>query len=313
MSSRDSKLDDAARAAWLAYIGGMKQDEIASVMGLSRQSVQRLVSQAVAAGLVKTRIDHPIARCLELARALKARFGLSTCEVVPAMASETATGIAVANATGTLIERWLTQADPLVLGLGTGRTLQGAVDHLPHLDCPQHKIVSMTGNIAPDGSTALYNVLFSIADKVSASTYPMPMPVISASADERETLLGQKTLATPRALSMQTDIRVLGIGALEGEAPLMVDGFITRDDQARLLAKGAVGEIIGYIFDAQGQLIDDEINTRVSSAPLPSAPAFPTVGAATGALKRPAIRAALSGFLINGLITDEETAEALLC
>lgn len=312
MSESSSKLDDAARAAWLAYIGGLKQDEIAQVMGISRQSAQRLVSQAVTAGLVKTRIDHPISACMDLARALKARYDLTICEVVPALASGAATGTAVSHATGNLIERWLSRPEPLVMGIGTGRTLRAAVEHLPHLDCAQHKIVSMTGNIAPDGSTALYNVLFTMADKVTASTYPMPMPVISASAEERETLLGQKTLATSRALSVQTDIRVVGIGSLEGDAPLVLDGFITREDQVRLLSKGAVGEIIGYVFDAAGQLIEDEVNTRVSSAPLPPAPLFPTVAAATGGRKLPAIRASLEGRLVNGLVTDEETAAALL-
>lgn len=312
MSSRDTKLDDAARAAWLAYIGGMKQDEIASVMGLSRQSVQRLVSQAVAGGLVKTRIDHPISQCMDLARDLKARYGLQICEVVPQLASDAATGTAVSHATGHLIERWLSKPDPLILGIGTGRTLRGAVDHLPHLDCARHKIISLTGNISPDGSTALYNVLFTMAEKVTAPTFPMPVPVISASAGERAALLGQKTLATHHDLSLHTDIRFVGIGAIEGDAPLVLDGFITREDQTRLLGKGAVGEIIGYVFDAGGQLIDDDINTRVSSAPLPASPVYPTIAAAHGHRKRPAIRAALDGKLINGLITDEATAAALL-
>ena len=37
-----------------------------------------------------------------------------------------------------------------------------------------------------------------------------------------------------------------------------------------------------------------------------------TVGAALGRSKLPGIRAALSGGIINGLITDEATAQALL-
>ncbi len=52
-------------------------DQIAQKLGVSRQAAQRLVSLAVAEGLVKVRIDHPIAACLELAERLKARFGLA--------------------------------------------------------------------------------------------------------------------------------------------------------------------------------------------------------------------------------------------
>lgn len=312
MNAPERKHDDAARAAWLAYIGGCKQDEIAQIMGISRQSAQRLVSQALAAGLVKVRIDHPIAQCMELARQLQDRFGLALCEVVPALDSLASTGNAVSQATGDLLERFLTQPDPLVIGLGTGRTLRAAVEHLPHLDCAQHKIVSLTGNISPDGSTAYYNVLFTIADKISAQTYPVPLPVITASAEERAALLGQKTLDVTRALAARADVRFVGVGTMTEAAPLVIDGFITPADQRRLREKGAVGEIVGFVFDAAGQLLDDEINTRVSSAQLSREHAGPTIAAAHGPDKVPAIRAALTGRLANGLVTDEETAAALL-
>ena len=54
------RLDDAARAAWLYYIAGKTQDEVAGILGVSRQSAQRMVSLAMSSGLVKVRIDHPI-------------------------------------------------------------------------------------------------------------------------------------------------------------------------------------------------------------------------------------------------------------
>ena len=61
-----SRLDDAARAGWLYYVAGNTQDEIARKLGVSRQSAQRLVSLAVSEKLIKVRLDHPIARCMEL-------------------------------------------------------------------------------------------------------------------------------------------------------------------------------------------------------------------------------------------------------
>ncbi|MBL6428027.1 MAG: sugar-binding transcriptional regulator [Maritimibacter sp.] len=311
MNSMDRKLDDAARAAWLSYIAGKKQDEIAQIMGISRQSAQRLLSQAHAAGLIKVRIDHPIARCMGLAQDLQATFGLEACEVVPSLTTPSESGVAVAVATGDMIESWLMRDTPMVIGLGTGRTLRGAIEHLPHIDCAQHRIVSLTGNIAPDGSTAHYNVLFTITDKVSASTFPMPMPVISASTDERETLLGQKTVQTARDLAARTDVRFVGVGPMTDPSPLLMDGFISAEDQSRLVEKGAVGEVIGWVFDENGTLIDDRINDRVSSAVMEPSPPRPTIASAHGPDKLAAIRGALRGRLVNGLITDEETAIAL--
>ncbi len=65
------RLDEAARAGWLYYVAGNTQDEIARKLGISRQAAQRLVSLAISERLIKVRLDHPIARCMELAAALK--------------------------------------------------------------------------------------------------------------------------------------------------------------------------------------------------------------------------------------------------
>ena len=82
------KLDDAARAGWLYYVGGKTQDEIAKMLNISRQSAQRLVALSMSEGLVKVRLEHPIARCMELAKAIKERFGLQFCDVVPAITED---------------------------------------------------------------------------------------------------------------------------------------------------------------------------------------------------------------------------------
>ena len=94
------RLDDAARAGWLYYVAGNTQDEIARKLGVSRQSAQRLVAMAVSEKLIKVRVDHPIARCMDLAGALSDRFGLIFCEVVPSdpAAPDLLTGIAIAAA-----------------------------------------------------------------------------------------------------------------------------------------------------------------------------------------------------------------------
>jgi hypothetical protein len=77
------KLDLATRAAWLYYIDGATQDEIATQFDVSRQSVQRLIALAVSERVIEFRIQSPIAECTALAQSLRARFGLSICEVVP--------------------------------------------------------------------------------------------------------------------------------------------------------------------------------------------------------------------------------------
>lgn len=312
MNGTSSRLDDAARAGWLYYVAGNTQDEIAAKMRISRQTAQRLVSLAVTERLIKVRLDHPIARCMELAEALKARFGLKFAEVVPGDPGSSSTTTGIAEAGAAEIEKWLKSADPVVMAIGTGRTLKAAIEQLPPIECPQHKIVSLTGNIAPDGSAAFYNVIFTMADTVKARNFPMPLPVIAASPHERELLHKQSMIRTTLDLAATADVTFVGIGDLGPDAPLFEDGFLTRAELDALQKAGAVGEIVGWAFDSEGRLIEGVTNERVTSASIPSRETSLVVALAMGEKKRPGMAAALKGKLINGLITDEITAEALL-
>lgn len=308
----NARLDDAARAGWLYYVAGRTQDEIAGQMGISRQSAQRLVSLAMAERLIKVRLDHPIAACMELGLRLKERYDLRQAEVVPSDPASSSTTVGIAEAGAAEIERWLKSSDPIIMAIGTGRTLKAAIDQLPAMDCPQHRIVSLTGNIGVDGSAAYYNVIFSMADAVKARHFPMPLPVIVSSAEEREVLHKQILVQSALSLGTQANIAFVGVGEVGTDAPLCQDGFLSRDEMAQLVEQGAAGEICGWMFDGNGQLIAGDINNRVASVPLPSRETSTLIGMAKGRRKHLALRAALRGGLINGVITDEDTAEYLL-
>ncbi len=307
-----TRLDDAARAGWLYYVAGNSQEQIAKKLGVSRQTAQRLVSLSVSEGLVRVRLDHPIGRCMELSAQLQQRYALDFTEVVPTDPDAPGSIQGVAIAAATEIERWLRNDAPIVMAIGTGRTLKAAIEQLTPMEAPQHKIVSLTGSIAPDGSAAFYNVIFNIAEAVKARSFPMPLPVIASSAEERDMLLSQPMIKETHALAQQANIAFVGIGDLGPEAPLVRDGFITSAEVKLLQKAGAVGEIVGWAFDSQGKYIEGLTNDRVASAPLPSRENSTVVAIAVGEEKMPGIRAALGRRLINGLITDERTAEAIL-
>lgn len=307
-----TRLDDAARAGWLYYVAGNTQEEIAAKMGISRQSAQRLVSLSVSEGLIKVRLDHPIGRCLDLAERLRTRYALDHCEVVPSDTASSSTTIGIAEAGAAELERCLRSPDPVIIAIGTGRTLKAAIEQLQPMDCPHHTVVSLTGNIAPDGSAAFYNVIFNVADTVKARSFPMPLPVIASSAKERAMLHSQPMIASTLDLAARANITFVGIGHLGPDAPLLLDGFISETEHKALQKAGAVGEICGWVFDAEGRLIEGQTNDRVASAPIPSRENGRVIALAMGPAKAAAIRAALTRRLANGIITDEQTAELLL-
>ncbi|MHA3976743.1 sugar-binding transcriptional regulator [Halovulum sp. GXIMD14794] len=307
-----TSLDQAARAAWLAYIGGMTQDQIAAEMGISRQRAQRLVSRAMAEGLVHVRLEHRVARCLELEASLSRRYGLRRCRVALGLGPGIDPVPALAPIAAEEIERVLVQEEPKVVAMGTGRTLRASIEEMRRLDCPQHKIVSLNGNIAPDGSASFFDVIMRIADKVRAPHFPMPLPVLCATPEEREVFHAFAPVARTRALAKSADIDFVGIGEMAENPPLLKDGFLTQAELDDMQAAGAAGEILGWVFDDSGKYLSGGTNTRVAGVRLEPEPDRLSIGIAAGKGKLRAIRGALNGNLINGLITDEATAEALL-
>lgn len=304
--------DAAARAGWLYYVGGMTQDQIAAELGISRQRAQRLVSRAMAEGLIQVRLNHRIGACLELEASLRDRFGLDRVRVAPGLGAGADPVRAIAPAAAAELERFLRMPEPLVVGLGTGRALRGMVDAMVEIDAPQHRLVSLIGNIAPDGSASFFDVVMRIADKVRAPHYPMPVPVISPTPEENAAFHALAPVRKVVALAEAADVVFVGVGQMSLDAPLLADGFVSRAELDEMQTAGASGEVAGWVFDSEGRYLDLGTNRRTGGVRVAPGLARPSIGIAAGASKVPAILGALKSRIINGLVTDEPTARALL-
>jgi DNA-binding transcriptional regulator LsrR (DeoR family) len=308
----NDRLDDAARAGWLYYIAGNTQDEIARKLGVSRQTAQRLVSLAISERLIKVRLDHPLGNCIALSNRLKERFGLTLATVVPTDPDSSSNTLGIAGAAAAELERYFESQHPVVAAVGTGRTLRAMAEQVSPMDCPQHKVISLVGNIAPDGSATVFDVASRIGDRVGAPHYPMPLPVIANTVHEKTLLLAQKSLRNVVDLAAQADVTFVGIGTIDEDAALLRDGFVRPDEIRALIRAGAVGEVTGWSFDSKGQLIDGLTNDRVLSVPLDRPVKRLVIGVSMAPQRLRAVKGALHGCLINGLITNERMAEQLL-
>ncbi|BAS58080.1 MULTISPECIES: sugar-binding transcriptional regulator [Leptolyngbya] len=309
---RDRKLDLAAHAAWLYYIGGNTQEEVASKLNVSRQAAQRLVALAVSEKLIKFRLDHPLKECIELAESLRDKFQLSLCEVVPSDTSKNddLSGIGVCAAG--YLETYLLAKAPTILAFSSGRTLRAMVEQIPAMDQPQHKIISIIGNLSHYGRAGRYEVVMHLADRVGSQAYPVPTPVVATSVEERQLLQTQRSFITVKTLAEQAKVTFVGIGHIVWNAPLHQDGFINDEEVAKLIELGAVGEIAGWAYNYEGVLLQEGINSRVASVPLQQPAQRLVIGVAGSEKKAEAILAAMRGKLITGLVTDKAVAEAIL-
>lgn len=307
----ESTVDLAARAGWLYYLGGFTQDQIAKDLGVSRQRAQRLVARAVSDGLIRVRLNHPIAACLELERDLKSRFGLTLARVAPSLPKGMDPLISVGPVAAREVERVLKSPEPLVVSLGTGRTLRKVAEEMSVMHCPDHKIVSLIGNAALDGSASVYEVILRLADKVGSRHYPLALPVISNDAADRDFHLGLRHVQTPLYLARNCNVSFVGIGQIDENAPLYVDGFIDRPALDDLMTNGAVGELVGWAFDSDGSYLEGGTNAQINGVRADTS-GNPVICIAAGSNKYVALAAALKGKLMSGLVTDEACARHLL-
>jgi DNA-binding transcriptional regulator LsrR (DeoR family) len=109
-------------------------------------------------------------------------------------------------------------------------------------------------------------------------------------------------------------VLLAGIGSLDPSPLLRESGnAIAESDQDVLRGLGAVGDICLRFFDAEGSHVDSDLDGRVIGIEPDVLLAVPRrIGVAGGQRKHSAIRAAVLGGWVNVLVTDVETADALL-
>ncbi|MFR0654438.1 sugar-binding transcriptional regulator [Pantoea sp. SIMBA_079] len=313
MSREEKKQEIAARAAWMYYVAGMTQQEIARELGLSRQVAQRLLSGAREMGMIHVKIEHPVTYCLELAHQLKKRFNLTLCRIVPsANLNDDAVSQMLTVEGASLMAQFISEDAPQVFGIGSGKTLRSIIDALPWVERPQHQCVSMIGAIARDDSGTRYDVPLKMAEKMQGKYFFIPAPLYADSPEDKTLWVQHQVYQRVTQRALQADVSFVGIGEVSQGCPLNAEGFITDEQVEALNAKGVVGEMLGHFFNQEGERIFGETDELLTSVSLEPHTKRRIIGFAGGQHKFSAIRAALKGGWVSDLVTDEETAIYLL-
>jgi DNA-binding transcriptional regulator LsrR (DeoR family) len=157
-----------------------------------------------------------------------------------------------------------------------------------------------------------YEITTRLADLCNAEHAYFTAPLYASSPEDREVLLHQGVIQD--ILNKVRSCDAIAIAAGDLESSLLVRDALPDDITAsELIAKGGVGDILGYILAADGDEIDHPINQRLIGVSLEDLARVPNVIlAAGGAHKLEIIRAALARGMVNTLVTDEAMAEALV-
>lgn len=311
----------AARAAWLSYIGGYKQSEIAKRLNVSSAKAHRLVNQAEKAGLVRVFVEGVPTECIELEEFITHQFKLNTCTVAPMMdEDEDGDGLAtsfdaVGAAAAGQILNLLNTDTPLTLGVGKGRSLAAMVKHLPRCKKTNLKIVAISGSLTRKLSANPYDVVHKLIERTEGEGYFLPVPYIASSIQEKELLQAQKSVQEMLLLGRQADVYVIGIGAIgelnQVQAHIRQVKAVNDEEWRELLQKRAICDIMGSFVDSEGVPVKSRLNQLalgLRPADLQGRKVIAVVG---GVGKAAAVLAALRTNLITDLVICEDTAQQI--
>ena len=303
------------RAAELYYEDNKTQDEIGSLLRLTRWKVGRLLAKAREDGVVRIEIVHPSARRSALERKLRERFGLTDAVVAPgggADAGEAAVLGRVARAAADYLHAL--RPVPRVLGVSWGRTLDAVATRLPDGWATGVHVVQINGAVGPErgGSTAASTAVM-IASRAGGGATLLPSPAILERRETRLAIEADRSVSSVLALAGTASAYLYGAGVAGDDSILVESGFLTRPDIASLVARGAVGDVVGRYIDAEGAIVDSELDDRTVGLGLDALRAASTsIAVIAGASKHRIARAVVGSGLCTIIVTDEQTALSLL-
>lgn len=300
------------RLAWACEVEGMTQADAAKRYGITRLRVNKALSEARRRGILRVSVDSVFAAAAELEWQVERAFGLRRAIVVPTPEDRSSVTGIVAAGLGAHLSEVLQDQQLTRFGMSWGNTLNLATRHMQPLDRPDLEIVSVMGGISRGSDVNGFEVTTRLADLCNAEHSFFIAPLFASSAESQATFMEQEVIH-----DMLEKIRSCGAIALATgnlETSLLVRDALPRDVQAQdLVDAGGVGDITGHILNAEGELIDHDINKRVVGMSLADLDRIENVILAAGGIhKVPIIGAALRRGFVNTLVTDENTATALL-
>ena len=259
----------ALRAATLYYLDGLTQAEIAARLGVSRPTAGRLVQRAKAKGLVRIEVVVPPTLQDSLhadeERELEARFGLTEVVVTGHGIDVGAPGrpavfASVGRAAAALLMRRLSADD--VLGFTWGPEQVAVATALVPGVASCQTVVQMDGAM----STASYQtgtelILSRSADVLRANAIRLPAPLY-ADPSTVASLSSDSVISRTLEAGRKADTMLFGVGAASTSTTLFEGSFLDHRMLDELVSLGAVGEIGGRFFDANGVPVITEFARR---------------------------------------------------
>lgn len=304
-----------AKIALMYHERGARQTEIAQELHVSQSKVSRLLARAAEVGIVRTTVTVPAGVHTDLEDALEQKFGLREVVVVDVTGGESEITSALGSGLATYLEATLTGNEVVGISSWSATLLAAAAAMRRSSGRVVDRVVQIVGGVGESRVQVQASRLISLfADATGAEPVFMPAPGVLGSASARKVLVEDPAVAAVMASWSGLTTALVGIGSLQPSPLLRESGnSVAERDEDELRAHGAVGDICLRYFDASGTVVGSGFDERVVGIGPEQFRAIPRrVGIAGGKRKHEAILGALRGGWLNVLVTDVETATALL-
>lgn len=295
------------------YLEGLKQSEIATQMNLSTARVNRLIKQGREQGMVEINIKSPFQPLLDVEAQLIERSGVQMAMIAPTVSDNPEVVLQTVGeaAAGLLLEN-LKDGD--IICITGGKGVSAVVDALNPSREYDIEVVPATGCVQGKHYTDVNHVATQMAEKLGGRAYQIHAPLFAESSEQKDMLVGMRSVEEIMELARKATIAVVGIGSiLAGDSSYYDLHPSAKADQNEIKQTGAVGELLAHLLDEKGEVCSYELNSRlvaISPADLAKIPL--TVGVASGENKIDPICAVLRGNHIKALVVDESTANSVI-
>lgn len=295
-----------SEAATLYYEKKLTQQEIADLMKLSRQTVSRLLNDAVKENVVEIKIHNPQKDCEDLQAEISEKFGIENCIVIGVSSkNESLRKLMTVQAAAEYITAIIKEGNKKI-ALSWGRTVQELINTIGQINTDGNVVFPLFG--ATDNENLYFSsneLARGLADKIGADAKYAWFPYLPDSNEDCRLLKKLSYYHKIQDLWKAADIAILGIGNTE---ILEIFGKTFGYSEKRF---DVIGDIATHFFDEKGDFIDLYENALCASAENIKN-AKQTIAIACGDDKATAISGALRTKIIDTLITDEYTARKIL-
>jgi DNA-binding transcriptional regulator LsrR (DeoR family) len=297
----------------LHFIEEMTQSDIAARLNLSPSKVNRLIRRGRELGMVKTSIESPFQRLVDVESRLIRATGLGKAVVTPTVPGNPDTNLQLVGraAANELLE---TIRDGDVIAITGGKAMSAVVANLTPVRTFDVTVVPLTGGVQGKYYTDVNHLATQLADRLGGSTMLLHAPLFAESREQRNTLMEVGSIREVLDLARSAQMALVGIGSILTPGSSYYDLVpAPNPERELLLSGGACGEFLAHLIRDDGTVADFSLNSRlVALSPDELSKCPNTIGVAAGPEKVQPIRAALAGGLISSLIVDEETASSVL-